>query len=693
MAAPTAITQAATNIGSTIARINGKISDDGGATCEARFRWRPKDEALWLLDTWEYSAYGKVYCVYTYGSYLYVIAGTSPPTVLKIDISDGTLSDYWVATNVLYKGLSLFVMGSYLYVGGADSSDILRGKLVQLNLSTMEYVDSLLAPDSNDANWVTGITGDDSYIYFCLETLTTAEAGEYIVGKADPTDMSLTDSYDVQELPIGNNCGNCHEICISGSYIYTANFTGHILKLAKSDMSLSTYYYDSSKQFLNITTNGTYVYAGGKEGLPPPGKYIIDKFAISDLSLSVEWDAGYTYIYSLAYSDSKLYAASKKYCYVLDPSDMSLDTQWESANDDWSYLSVIDKNVYFGQDFSPATIYVLQFGWAITSWQNTLETDATYYEDLTDLATDTEYEFQTQAKNSAGEGEWSASAYFETEAGQHYNRSGTASLGLVGAGTRPIGCVRSNTGLLGLLATATRSWALGREDTALLGLKATASRILTPVRAQTALLGLKATASQAVNYSAKTGTALLGLVATGSRAIALSRSKTVLLGLKATGVMTTLGHYTKEVVVYLGLAVTGTRPIVLARADTALLGLKATATKAITLTRADTALLGLKTTGILIIPYIRTGTAYLGLKVTASRSFALTRLNTALLGLKAVATRSLVLSRAKTALLGLKVTGKFPFMGRALRLVIITTQNRKLNVITSLYRKIRIFTE
>jgi len=277
--------------------------------------------------------------------------------------------------------------------------------------------------------------------------------------------------------------------------------------------------------------------------------------------------------------------------------------------------------------------------------------------------------------------------------GQQYVRSGTASLGLVGAGTRPVGYVRSDTGLLGLLATATRSWALSREDTTLLGLKATASRIITPVRAQTALLGLKATASETVDYAAKTGTALLGLLATGSRTIALSRSKTALLGLKAIGAMSTLGHYTKEGIVYLGLAVAGTRPIVLTRAETALLGLKATATKAITLTRADTALLGLKTTGVLIIPYIRTGTVYLGLKITASRSIALTRLNTALLGLKAVGTRSLALSRAKTALLGLKVIGSLGVPGRALKLVIVTTQNRKLNVLTSLYRKIRILTE
>jgi len=37
---PTAITQVASNIEATTARINGKITDDGGESCEARFRWK-----------------------------------------------------------------------------------------------------------------------------------------------------------------------------------------------------------------------------------------------------------------------------------------------------------------------------------------------------------------------------------------------------------------------------------------------------------------------------------------------------------------------------------------------------------------------------------------------------------------------------------------------------------------------------
>jgi hypothetical protein len=52
--------------------------------------------------------------------------------------------------------------------------------------------------------------------------------------------------------------------------------------------------------------------------------------------------------------------------------------------------------------------------WATTDWQNTLVTDDTYYEDLTDLEAGTEYEFQTQVKNSCGESDWTASAYFTT---------------------------------------------------------------------------------------------------------------------------------------------------------------------------------------------------------------------------------------------------------------------------------------
>jgi len=71
--------------------------------------------------------------------------------------------------------------------------------------------------------------------------------------------------------------------------------------------------------------------------------------------------------------------------------------------------------------------------WIYSEWQNALETDGEYHKDLTELDPVTEYEFQTQAKNSAGEGEWSESAYFETLIGQPTMRRWGGSILPIGA--------------------------------------------------------------------------------------------------------------------------------------------------------------------------------------------------------------------------------------------------------------------
>jgi len=244
------------------------------------------------------------------------------------------------------------------------------------------------------------------------------------------------------------------------------------------------------------------------------------------------------------------------------------------------------------------------------------------------------------------------------EGGAHYERSGTALLGLLGSGSRGFALARTDTALLGLLPTATRAASYLRTKTALLGLKATASRSIAISRVKTALLGLKIVGSRAIAIT-RSKIALLGLLGTGSRALHLSRSKTALLG----------------------LLTTANKSISLARVDTAMLGLKTTANRTISITRAKVALLGLKATGIMstVKHYIRTGIAYLGLTVTGSRAISLSRSALAYLGLKvtgiyytaehyyrtgiaylglvAMGTRSLALARTKTALLGLKTTG------------------------------------
>jgi hypothetical protein len=73
--------------------------------------------------------------------------------------------------------------------------------------------------------------------------------------------------------------------------------------------------------------------------------------------------------------------------------------------------------------------------WTLTDWQNTLETDDTYYEDLMDLESGTQYEFQAQVKNSAGEGEWSESAYFETTSPEITNLPDSYDFGILEVGT------------------------------------------------------------------------------------------------------------------------------------------------------------------------------------------------------------------------------------------------------------------
>jgi hypothetical protein len=197
---------------------------------------------------------------------------------------------------------------------------------------------------------------------------------------------------------------------------------------------------------------------------------------------------------------------------------------------------------------------------------------------------------------------------------QHYERLGTALLGLLGVGARAL--------------------VLGRTDAALLGLTGAASRGLAITRTNTSLLGLKGLYSKAV-ARLRTDTALLGLTSTASRGLSLGRTQTALLGLEGIG----------------------SRVLTLTKLDTALLGLKGLATRAVNYPKTNTALLGLTTTATKAIGLARSGTGLLGLLSSATRNIALSRAQTALLGLKGTGTRNVALTRIKTALLGLKALG------------------------------------
>ncbi len=136
--------------------------------------------------------------------------------------------------------------------------------------------------------------------------------------------------------------------------------------------------------------------------------------------------------YAKAESGVKLSIRTHDTTYDGDLQDAELDwtnysEEWENnPNTDapwtWEEIDALEIGVALVgsvDDGYCTQVYVEIKYWTITDWQNTLETNDEYYEDLTGLNPGTEYEFQTQAKNSVGEGAWSESAYFDTLAGIH----------------------------------------------------------------------------------------------------------------------------------------------------------------------------------------------------------------------------------------------------------------------------------
>ena len=72
-ALPTVTALPATNVQPVSARLNGKIVDDGGETCEARFRWRKVGAADWNTTSWQNS-------LITDDTFFYDLSGLAPDT-------------------------------------------------------------------------------------------------------------------------------------------------------------------------------------------------------------------------------------------------------------------------------------------------------------------------------------------------------------------------------------------------------------------------------------------------------------------------------------------------------------------------------------------------------------------------------------------------------------------------------------
>jgi len=308
---PTAITQAASNVACTTARINGKISDDGGASSEARFRYRAMNVVENFTSYTEIDPNNHIELVGT--NHIDYIAHNDEDTYLYKD-----------------KGIDYF---------GSDWEHKLDLKPV----SSSEAFDgtdvNLLSNDIDDAMGL--VDADKTYVTIGVEK----HGSSY--------------KFSVAECYLGSYYS-------SALYTYTLG-TWYYLTIQKVGTSLTCKIYSDNLRTILLTT----------------------------LSLTLHGDHKFRYIFPV--------------------------NIW---NDGWDkYLDMDVENL------------IIEGEWIYTDWQNTLETDDTYYEDLTDLECSTEYEFQTQTKNSCGESDWTASAYFETTTPSITNLPTTNDFGILEVGT------------------------------------------------------------------------------------------------------------------------------------------------------------------------------------------------------------------------------------------------------------------
>jgi len=317
-ALPEAECQAASNIGSTTARINGKISDDGGDDCEARFRYSPKG----LVGHWKLN---------------------EDPAIHDTEIVDSSFH-------------------------GNDGA-----------LST----------------------GD-------------GEADKSVAGKINTAiDFDGTDDYIRVPYNISLYCGSQ----------MTVSFW---VKSGKTDYAANAYVVSMWNFAENKRMWGAYIPAASDYWswvVSPDGGSANAKVWGTDTAITSNWE----HIIFVWDNVTKSISFYKDGGWIGDGSFSVSYINQES----WleigglaggnAFDGLIDDVRIYNRALTEAEILALynegngtEAGAETTEWQNSLVTDSEYYEDIADLTPGTEYEFQTQAKNSAGEGEWSESAYFLT---------------------------------------------------------------------------------------------------------------------------------------------------------------------------------------------------------------------------------------------------------------------------------------
>ena len=474
---PTAITQDATDIACTTARINGKISDDGGDECEARFRWRAT--GAWTIaeagrsDVSYYSANEPKAFYYsgtynrTYIAYSIEVVGNNNDSIciLYFDhdtktfsspetLATGVHSDYHGSPTVLVSSngkIHVFWShdnGDYIYYRRSTSAE---------DISSWEDVQQIAS--SSD------LTGSQSILLSDDTMLVSFRGGDGDIDKwqfVKSTNGGVDWSAIVTLVDFPHYCygrwvkDNFTDRIHLLNWDYNSEtFKAELLTYAYSDDAGDTWKrVDGSSITLPMTeVNMTAVNYG--RALDNPDAYITVPAIDNDadhypymlyrtpnaVPVQVRWVYwnGSSWVDALI-SDLKTYTGDLKvissteiYAYLENYYELNR-FKWNGSA--WAYYDTIETgadptgacHAYIMEQPWNSLSAVYMWGviggtngdihlafpcnWTYTEWQNTLTTDSTFYEDLTDLDPDTEYEFQTQAKNSAGEGEWSATAHF-----------------------------------------------------------------------------------------------------------------------------------------------------------------------------------------------------------------------------------------------------------------------------------------
>lgn len=407
MAVPTAVTQAANPIGDTTARLWGKISNDGGKDCQARFRWIPKKATA--TDAAEVTGFAYCHGFVYYNGYLYGSSATNPGKMFKVNPSD--LSDFTVKT--INRGASdakefmdLIVYDTYLW---AASTDGYLYKVSPSNLSTVSY--KFLGQYPNTASGA--MCCDGTHIFITV-------GGSWGV----LTRYRLSDEAVTSETIVADK--NFHSIAQSGDHVFLSDTTDYkVHKVLKSDLSLVSSTAALYKWTDDVAIGSTYLYLAREVS-----SGAIDRIRLSDLAhtaLATGVGMGSSYgVYKSHNGEQDVLVnldATNNCLWVLTMAGSlirKVDLTGFATTGSVNEMAEDSTHMYLTQ-WKAAPIGVAAFDindvlkWNLTDWQgSTLRTNDTFYHDLSGLVKDTEHEFQTQAKNLDGEGAWSSSAYFTT---------------------------------------------------------------------------------------------------------------------------------------------------------------------------------------------------------------------------------------------------------------------------------------